>query len=135
MNDQQPGAWTIGAAAFAAFMMLMLGCWWLIAGIVALANDEFYLVTDEYVFRYDVTQWGWVHLILGVLTILAGGALFTGKLWARIIGVALAFFGTLIAFAWLPYYPFWAILFIVAGVSVIWALTVHGREISESASR
>ena len=135
MTDQQPGAWTIGAAAFAAFMMLMLGSWWLMAGIVALVNDSFYVVTDDYVFQYDVTQWGWVHLILGVLTILAGGALFTGKLWARLIGVALAFFGTLIAFAWLPYYPFWAILFIVAGVSVIWALTVHGREIAESAPR
>lgn len=134
MNDRQPGAWTIGATAFAAFMMLMLGSWWLIAGIVALANDDFYVVTGEYVFQFDVTQWGWVHLTLGVLTILAGGALFTGKLWARLIGVALAFFGTLIAFTWLPYYPFWAILFIVAGVSVIWALTVHGKEIAASAA-
>ncbi|TFC51718.1 hypothetical protein E3T26_05255 [Cryobacterium sp. TMT1-21] len=130
MTEQEPSGWTVGAAAFAAFMMLMLGCWWLIAGIAALAQDGFYVATENYVLQFDTTTWGWVHLILGILTIIAGGTLFTGKVWARTFGVILAFIGTLVAFAWLPYYPFWAMLFIVAGVAVIWALTVHGRELA-----
>ena len=116
---------------FAAFMMLMMGVWWAIAGLVALIDDTFYVVTPEYIFQFDVTTWGWIHLILGIVILLAAFGLFSGAVWARTVGVILAFLATLVAFAWLPWYPFWAILFIIAGVGVIWALTVHGRDITE----
>ncbi|WP_420898182.1 DUF7144 family membrane protein [Cryobacterium shii] len=93
----------MGAAAFAAFMMLMLGSWWIIGGIVALVDDTFYVATANYILQFDTTSWGWIHLILGILTLLAGFAIFTGAVWARTIGVILALIGTLEAFAWLPH--------------------------------
>ena len=35
------------------------------------------------------------------------------------------------AFASLPYYPVWAIIFIAVAVAIIWSLTAHGRDITE----
>jgi len=79
-----------------------------------------------------VTTWGWVHLIIGLLVLLAGFGMLSGQVWARTVGVIIAVFMGLASFAWLPYYPVWAILYIVASVAIIWALTVHGRDITES---
>jgi hypothetical protein len=130
--QQQPSGWAVGWTMFAAFLMMMMGAWWAFAGLVALIDDTFYVVTREYIFQFDATTWGWIHLILGIVILLAAFGLFSGAVWARTVGVILAFIATLVAFAWLPWYPFWAILFIIAGVGVIWALTVHGRDITES---
>jgi len=109
----------------------MLGAWWLIAGLVALVNDDFYVVTRNYIFQFDATTWGWIHLIIGILVLLAGFGLFRGAVWARTVGVIMAMVATLVGFAWLPWYPVWAILFIVAAITVIWALTAHGRDVTE----
>ena len=71
-------------------MMVMSGVWWIISGIVAIANKDFFVVSDDYVFKLSTTTWGWVLLILGVVILLAGFYLFTGAVWARTIGVILA---------------------------------------------
>ncbi|NOR90558.1 MAG: hypothetical protein GQ524_09920, partial [Anaerolineales bacterium] len=128
---KQPSGWAVGWTAFAGIMMLMAGGWWIISGLVALFNSEFYVVTLNYIFQFDVTTWGWVHLIIGFLVLLAGFGLFSGQVWARTVGVIIAVFMGLASFAWLPYYPGWATLYIVVSMAVIWALTVHGRDITE----
>ncbi len=130
--NEQPSGWAIGWTAFAGIMMVIGGIWWAIIGIVALANDTFYVVGEEYIFQFDVTTWGWIHLLLGILAALAGVFLFGGAVWARTVGVIVAVLWALIAFAWLPWYPVWAILLIAVSVFVIWALTVHGRDIVEA---
>ena len=130
MSDQ-PSGWAVGWTAFTGFMMVLLGGWWVIAGLVAIVNDEFYVVTQEWIFKFDVTTWGWIHLIVGVAVLAAGFGLFTGQVWARTVGVITAVIAGLVAFAWLPWYPVWAILMIAASVAVIWALTAHGRDITE----
>jgi len=130
--NEQPSGWAIGWTAFAGIMMVMGGIWWAIIGIVALANDTFYVVGEEYIFQFDVTTWGWTHLLLGIVAALAGVFLFGGAVWARTVGVIVAVLWALIAFAWLPWYPVWAILLIAVSVFVIWALTVHGRDIVEA---
>jgi hypothetical protein len=112
--------------------MIMMGFWWAISGFVAILEDEFFVVTQNWIFRFDVSVWGWIHLILGIVILASGIGLFSGAVWARIVGVIIAVVAGLLAFAWLPYYPVWAILFIVASVAVIWALTVHGRDITEA---
>ena len=121
----------MGWTVFAAFIMIMLGAWWIIAGLVALVNDDFFVATRDYIFKFDTTTWGWILLITGILVLLAGFGLFRGAVWARTVGVIMALLATLIGFAWLPWYPFWAILFIVAAISVMWALTAHGRDVTE----
>ena len=130
MSDQ-PSGWAVGWTAFAGITMVLLGGWWVIAGLVAIINDEFYVVTQEWIFKFDVTTWGWIHLIVGVAVLAAGFGLFTGQVWARTVGVITAVIAGLVAFAWLPWYPVWAILMIAASVAVIWALTAHGRDITE----
>lgn len=131
MQQQQPSGWAIGWTYFAAFMMMMIGVWHAIAGLAALVNDEFLVLTQEYVFKFDATTWGWIHLILGIVVVFAGFGLFSGAIWARTIGVILAVVSGIAAFAWLPYQPFWGLLMIFASISVIWALTAHGRDVVE----
>lgn len=127
----EPSGWAVGWTAFAAIMLMVQGCWWIFAGIVALLNNEFYVVGQEYVFQFDITTWAWIHLIVGAVLIAAGAALFSGATWARVVGVTVAVLAMLAAFAWLPWYPIWALLFIAISVGVIWALTAHGRDIKQ----
>ncbi|MCH8984357.1 MAG: hypothetical protein IH943_09720 [Acidobacteria bacterium] len=120
----------VGLTAFAALMMFLLGGWWIMAGLVAIVNSDFFVITQEYIFKFDATTWGWTHLILGFVVLFAGIGLFSGAVWARTVGVILAGISGLVAFAWLPYYPVWAILFVTLSVFTAWALTAHGRDIT-----
>jgi hypothetical protein len=131
MSQQRPSGWAIGWTYFAAFMMMMIGVWHAIAGLAAIFNDEFFVITGEYTFKLDVSTWGWIHLIIGIVILLAGFGLFSGAIWARTIGVIMAIVSSVAAFAWLPYQPFWSALLIFAAISVIWALTTHGRDVVE----
>jgi hypothetical protein len=131
MSEKQPSGWAVGWTAFAGILMIMMGFWWIISGFVALLDSEFYVVTQRWILQFDVSTWGWIHLILGIVILASGCGLFLGAVWARTVGVILAVFAGLVAFAWLPYYPVWAIIFIAISVAVIWALTVHGRDITE----
>jgi hypothetical protein len=130
VRQAEPSGWAIGWTVFAATMMLIQGVWWVMAGLVALFNDEFFVVTPEYVFQFDATTWGWIHLVVGVLILAAGVALYSGAVWARTVGVIMAVIAMVAAFAWLPWYPLWAVLLIVISVGVIWALTAHGRDVT-----
>ncbi len=132
MDTRPPSGWAIGYTTFAAFMMLLIGFFHAVAGLVAIIDDTFYVATKEYVFQFDSTTWGWIHLIAGIIIFLAGLGLFSGAVWARTIGVILAFVSALLGFAWLPWYPIWGIIIIVIAVSVIWALTVHGHDIQKA---
>ncbi len=128
--SEYPSGWAVGLTALAGFLMLMLGSWWIIAGFVGIVNDDFFVVTQEWIFEFSTTSWGWTHLILGIVVLLAGFGLFTGAVWARTVGVILAVISGLVAFAWLPWYPVWAILFVTLSVFTVWALTAHGRDIA-----
>jgi hypothetical protein len=122
----------VGFTVFASVMMVMIGIFQALAGVVALVNDEFFVVGQEYVFTFDVTTWGWVHLLLGILIGTAGAFLFTGAVWARTVGVVVAVISAIVNFVWLPWYPIWAVIMITIDVFVIWALTIHGRDIAEA---
>jgi hypothetical protein len=134
MTQQEVSGWAVGWTWFAAVMMWLIGGFHAIAGLVALINDEFYVVTRDYVFQFDVTSWGWIHLILGVIVFFGGIGLLSGQVWARTVGVILAVVSILVNFSWLPWYPFWSTIMITLGVFVIWALTVHGRDIEARSS-
>ncbi|MBR7834447.1 hypothetical protein KDL01_14325 [Actinospica durhamensis] len=110
--------WTV----FAAVLMFFGGVMAVLQGITAIAKDNLIVVTHNYAYTFNVTSWGWIHLILGALIAVAGLALFTGATWARFVGIAVAGLGMIANFLWLPYYPFWAILLIFIDVAVIWAL-------------
>ena len=124
----RPSGWAVGWIMFAAIMMLLIGFFHVMAGLVAIVDDNFYVATKEYVFQFDRTTWGWIHLILGIVVFIAGLSLFKGAIWARTVGVILGVISAVVGFAWLPWYPVWGILIVIIAVSVIWALTLHGRD-------
>nr|WP_176740296.1 hypothetical protein [Streptomyces sp. Ncost-T10-10d] len=102
--------------------MILGGAMAIFEGIAAITKDRLFVVTRHYVFEFSLTGWGWVHLILGIALLLAGCAVFTGALWARFFGVAVAGLGAIANFLWLPFYPLWALVVIVVNILVIWAL-------------
>ena len=130
MTMHDPGAqthrvsgWAIGGTVFAGVIMLLVGLFHAVAGLVAIIDDEFYVVAANYTFEFDVSAWGWIHLIGGIVVALGGIAVFSGTTWARIVGITLAVVSAVINFFFLPYYPWWSLLMIGLAVWVIWSLS------------
>ena len=125
------GGENTGAVAFAGVLLIMVGLFHALQGIVALAGDDIYAVTKNYVFKFDFTTWGWIHLILGILVAGAGAGLFFGKTWARTVAVIAAAVSMIGSFMWLPHYPVWSLVIMALDVFVMWAAIVHGRALVE----
>jgi hypothetical protein len=119
--------WTVGLVVFAGAILIMTGAFQAIAGLAAIFDDQFYVVTRNYVFDLDVTAWGWIHLLLGIVLIFAGWGIFSGATWARATGMLLATLSAIANFFFIPYYPVWAIVMIALDVAVIYALSVWDR--------
>jgi hypothetical protein len=131
-NEPDPSGWT-GWVVFASFMMMLLGVFQAIQGLVALFDDGFYLVQENgLVVEVNYNVWGTVHLLLGVLLLLSGLGVLTGNLAARVVGIILAGLSAVANMAFIEAYPFWSILIITVDILVIYALTVHGRELKDS---
>jgi hypothetical protein len=130
-GSTEVSGWAVGWTVFAATMMIIAGALHAMVGLVAIIDDEFYVVTRRYVFELDSTGWGWIHLILGIGVAVAGVYLYTGSVAARTVGVVLAGLSLLAGFAWMPYFPVWGITLVAIATAVIWALTAHGRDIVE----
>ncbi|MFH8387617.1 hypothetical protein ACH4E7_43190 [Kitasatospora sp. NPDC018058] len=113
-----------GWTTFAAIMLIAGGTMAIFQGIAGITKDSLIVVTRNYVYSMNTTGWGWIHLILGIVVVLAGVALFGGSAWARAVGVVVAGLGMIANFLWLPYYPFWATVLIAIDGFVIWALCV-----------
>ena len=129
MNTER-SSWAVGFAAFAAVMLMMVGVFHFLAGMAGALEDEFYVSTPNWIFQFDATAWGWIHMIGGVLLVLAGLSIFKGHMYGRIIGVAAAAGSAVANFAWLGYQPWWSVIMIAIDIAIIWALTVHGRDIA-----
>ena len=129
-NDQGPTGWT-GWIGFAGVMMIIGGFLNAFYGLVAVVNDEWVVWTNRSAMYLDMTQWGWVHIILGLVVVLAGFGVFTGNVLARTLGVVIAAISLMANFFFIPAYPIWAITVIVIDLLVIWALTVHGHEMRQ----
>lgn len=128
--DRQPSGAAVGWTVFAAFMLILVGTFDIIAGLAGIIEDQFYVATPNYILEFDATTWGWIKLLWGTIVLLAGFALFGGAVWARTVGVIAAVISAIANFAWLPVYPVWAITIIAIDIAVIWALTAHGRDIT-----
>ena len=130
--EQETSGTAVGFILFAAIMMLMAGSWQALQGLIAIFENEFYVATRNYLFEFDATTWGWIHLLIGLLVAFAGWGLLSGRTWARVVAITLAVLSAIANFLWLPYYPFWALTLIALDVFVIWAVAAHGRVMRES---
>ncbi|HEY0815217.1 MAG TPA: hypothetical protein VGE11_18255 [Pseudonocardia sp.] len=114
---------------FAGVLMVISGLWAVLVGISALFNDKVYVNTPGYLYEFDITGWGWVHLILGVLVAAVGVGVVQGATWGRMAGVVVAGISLLVNFTFIPHYPVWSILIITVDVIIIWALVAYqGRD-------
>ncbi|MGW2299869.1 DUF7144 family membrane protein [Streptomyces sp. NPDC001809] len=124
-------SWASGGTLFAGVLMLVTGFMDVFQGIAGIAEDDVYTRVGDYVFKFDLTTWGWIHLILGVVLAIAGYGVLKGAEWGRVAGIALASLNILFQFLFLPYQPWWALFSMAISVFVIWALATdeaYGRD-------
>jgi hypothetical protein len=131
--SEQRSVVAVGFTAFAGVIMGVAGFFQMIAGFGAILEDKVYAVGQDYVFSFDVTTWGWIHLLIGLVLVASGVGVFYGSVLARSVGVFVAGLSAVANFAFLLGWnqPFWSMLIIGLDVVIIWALTMHGRDITE----
>jgi hypothetical protein len=120
----------VGWIVFAAVILMVNGTFNAIQGLSALIRDDAYWVTQGgEVLTFNITSWGWIHLLLGIASIFVGYLLLKGSTFARVLGIALVSLNLIAQFAYLPLYPFWGMVGIAVGFFVLYALIVHGGEL------
>jgi hypothetical protein len=125
----EPTGW-VGWIVFSGVLLCMIGVFQAMMGFVALFKEDYYLVgRTGLVLELDYTAWGWVHLIFGIVVLLAGFGVLAGQMWARVVGIILAVLSAIANLVFLAAYPVWGVIVIALDVLVIYALCVHGREV------
>jgi len=114
-------------AIFGGVLLLVSSGMGLLQGIAAVADDELYAAGSDYLYQFDMTTWGTVHIVLAVIGAVVGVGILVGTAWAQVVGMIVAGISALTNFAFLPHYPWWAIVVIAIDGFVIWALSVQVR--------
>ncbi|WP_369023499.1 DUF7144 family membrane protein [Nocardia cyriacigeorgica] len=117
-----------GTSIGASILLLTVGVLSILQGISAVAEDQLFVVGIEYVYEFDTTTWGWIHIVLGIVLVASAIGLMMGTTWGRIAAVTIAALSIIANFLWLPYYPLWSILIIALSIVVIWAVTTWNPE-------
>jgi hypothetical protein len=124
-------AW-FGWIGFASFMLALAGVFALITGFVALfQSGTVFVHTLNSSWLLTYTQWGWVHMLAGVLALAAAGSLLAGNMYGRIFAILVALASAIVNMAFIPMYPIWSIIIITIDVMVIYAVAVHGGELKD----
>jgi hypothetical protein len=122
------GGRAAGWLGFAGVIMIMIGTFNAIEGLAGLLAEDFYVVSPSDLLMFDLTGWGWVHTVVGVLVALTGAALLAGASWARVLTTVLLVLNAAAQLAFVAVYPVWSLIVITLCVVVIWAVIVHGDE-------
>jgi hypothetical protein len=112
-------------------MLIVAGMFGAINGLVAIVNDEVYLVGEEVTVGLDFTQWGWIHFIAGIVVVLAGISVMSGQTWARFVGVFVATMHAVSMIWFIQVAPFWTMTIIAIDILIIYGLIVHGEEVGQ----
>ena len=127
------GGLAAGITGFAGIMLAIVSVFQILQGIAAIANDSVFVKATNYVYEFDVTAWGWIHLFMGVVGLAVGVAILAQQTVGYLGGLGIAGISAVTNFAWLPYYPLWSLLIITFNVLVIWALCrqISGDRVDE----
>ena len=129
--DLRQSAWVVWVN-FAGVLLMLLGSFHVIQGLVALFRDDVYVVGRHgLIIDISYTAWGWVHVVWGAFAILTAFCLLVGQTWARAVGVVVAFVSALMSVSFMPAYPIWSVMMIALDVIIIWAVAVHGGQLVE----
>lgn len=118
----------VGWVWYAAIMLMIVGTFDIIQGIIALADNSFAVAVSGGLLVFNLTTWAWAHIVVGAIMLLAGVGLWSGQTWARVLAVIVASLNAIVQLTIMPAYPFWAVLMIALNMVVIYAVVVHGRE-------
>lgn len=130
MSRERPTAW-VGWIYFGATMLMIAGGLQVIAGLTGIFNADFYAVAEGgRLLTFDFSTWGWIHLVMGIVAIVASIALTMGKLWARFIVLVIAILTAITNLAFISAYPLWSITSLILIGFVIYAITLHGDEVA-----
>ena len=117
---------------YAGAVLIVVGVFEAIWGLTALFRTTYFVVPSTgLVVSFNFTGWGWVHIGLAVLLVLTGLAVLAGQRWARYVGICLAALSMIANFLTLAAFPFWSLVMIAVDILVIYALSVHGREMEK----
>ncbi|WP_280222654.1 DUF7144 family membrane protein [Nocardia neocaledoniensis] len=111
-----------GTSIGAGILLAVVGVLQILQGIAAVANDDLIVVGPEYTYQFDLTAWGWWHIIFGAIAVIVAIGLLAGQTWGRVLAMVIAALSIVANFLWLPYYPWWSILVIILDIVVIWAV-------------
>ncbi len=112
-------------ASFAGVLLIVAGLMDILQGSSAIANDDLYSKGSDYLYQFNMTTWGWIHVVLGVLGLAVAVGILRRSGWGQVGGIIVAGLGILTNFAALPHYPFWALTLIAFYLLVIWSLTTQ----------
>ena len=129
--ETERSGWT-GWIVFAGVMMIISGSLNALYGLIAVVNDDWVVWTNSASLYIDVSQWGAVHLVIGLVVLLSGIGVLSGNILARTVGVIVASLSLIASFFFIPAYPLWTLVVIAIDVLVIWALTAHGKEMRQA---
>jgi len=127
MNENRSMAGWIG---FASMLLLLVGVIDFFQGLVAVLEDEYFVVTEAGFLAVDLTTWGWTMMLWGVLLALAGLGLAAAQSWARWFAIVVVSLNILaqLGFHGNSQYPLWALTVLALSIVVLYALTVRWNE-------
>ena len=132
MSGREPSGVAVGWISFAGILLIIGGSFAMLAGLAGIINPDTFVVTKDNLLKVSTSTWGWWHLIVGAVVFFSGFGVFMGNVLARTIGVIAAIVSMISAFVYMPIYPVWGILIVAMDFAIIWALTVHGRDIQKA---
>jgi hypothetical protein len=115
-------------ATFAGVLLIVTALFDILQGASAIANDDLFSQGSDYLYQFDMTVWGWVHVVLGAISIVVAVGILMRKGWGQMLGVIVSGLGMLTNFAALPHYPIWSLIVIGFYALVIWSLTTQMRQ-------
>lgn len=127
-STQTVSPWAHGLAVFAGVVMVVGGAFQALEGLAGIVNDKYLVVLPNYLYAFDLTVWGVIHLLVGLALVVIGVSLLRGQTWARVAGIVAAAVAAILNFVWLPIAPLWAIMVIAVDMLVIWALAQYLRQ-------
>ena len=129
MTDTTVTGWT-GWGVFASVLLLIAGIFDLIFGLAAVIGPNTTVVVAETgLFAVDVAAWGWWHIIAGIALIVLSFFLYRGATWARVIAIIIVIINAVGQLTLLSVQPWWSLTILAVDVLILYALTVHGREL------
>jgi hypothetical protein len=127
-STQTVSPWAHGIAVFAGVVMIIGGAFQALEGLAGIVRDQWLVVLPEYIYAFDLTVWGWIHLLVGLALLVIGISLLRGQTWARVAGMIVAVISAILNFVWLPFSPWWALMIIAVDFLVIWALASYLKQ-------